>query len=182
MVYCAEDLNFMSCLGDGAQLSGQDRDAERRKDGLGPRCHFFNSFFLNKLYKDAREYNYQSVRRWTLEKKLRSQNQARGPLLPCVHAPCRAEGSAVGGTTVPAFMRRNSRSARRLQSPGSHRKAITENTIKWILASPWGNPRWFESSPFRNPEGFHGSKIKTESAMAAWQGWCPSGQGAGLER
>jgi Ulp1 family protease len=53
----------------------QDRDAERRREGLGPKCHFFNSFFVNKLYKDAGIYNYKAVQRWTLEKKLRSQNQ-----------------------------------------------------------------------------------------------------------
>ena len=55
----------------------QDRDLVRRKQGLGPKCHFFSSFFLNKLFKDAHDYCYNNVRRWTLEKRLKGQNQAR---------------------------------------------------------------------------------------------------------
>lgn len=62
----------------------QDRDAERRKAGLGPKCHFFNSFFVNKLYKDKRSYDYRAVARWTLPKKLKLQNQV-GQLLPPLH-------------------------------------------------------------------------------------------------
>ncbi|CAL8468186.1 g7725 [Coccomyxa elongata] len=58
-----------------------DRDAERREKGLGPRCHFFNSFFLNKLYKDTHTYNYKAVRRWTLPKKLKLQNQQSESIL-----------------------------------------------------------------------------------------------------
>ena len=38
--------------------------------GGGPRVHFFSSFFINKLYKDGGEYQYNNVRRWTTEKKL----------------------------------------------------------------------------------------------------------------
>ena len=70
---------------------GQDRDMARRKQGLGPKCHFFSSFFLNKLYKDAHEYNYNNVRRWTLEKRLKGQNQAR--------APCVTKSSIVIGVS-----------------------------------------------------------------------------------
>ena len=37
----------------------QDRDVLYRKLGGGrPTCHFFNSFFINKLYKDQRKYCY----------------------------------------------------------------------------------------------------------------------------
>ena len=38
----------------------QDRDTAGRAAG-GLACHFFNTFFLNKLYKDAGEYKYQDV-------------------------------------------------------------------------------------------------------------------------
>jgi hypothetical protein len=71
----------------GSSWGAQDRDAARRKQGLGPKCHFFSSFFLNKLYKDAHEYNYSSVRRWTLEKRLKGQNQARAPHRPLLALP-----------------------------------------------------------------------------------------------
>jgi hypothetical protein len=41
----------------------QDRDTALR--GLPgkpyPRCHFFSTFFLNKLYKDEKRYNYKNV-------------------------------------------------------------------------------------------------------------------------
>jgi len=40
----------------------QDRDAADRANG-GLCCHFFNTFFLNKLYMDANEYSYKNVSR-----------------------------------------------------------------------------------------------------------------------
>jgi hypothetical protein len=40
----------------------QDRDtALRQLPGKHPRCHFFSTFFLNKLYKDEKRYNYKNV-------------------------------------------------------------------------------------------------------------------------
>ena len=53
----------------------QVRDADRRRAGLGPKCHFFNSFFVNKLWKDAGAYCYANVARWTAQKKLEKQEQ-----------------------------------------------------------------------------------------------------------
>lgn len=35
-----------------------------------PRVHFHNTFFYNKLFTDAGEYQYKSVQRWTTEKRL----------------------------------------------------------------------------------------------------------------
>ena len=55
----------------------QVRDADRRRAGLGPKCHFFNSFFVNKLWKDAGAYCYANVARWTAQKKLEKQGQVR---------------------------------------------------------------------------------------------------------
>jgi len=53
------------------------RDADRRKAGLGPKCHFFNSFFVNKLWKDTGAYCYANVARWTAQKKLENQGQVK---------------------------------------------------------------------------------------------------------
>jgi hypothetical protein len=40
----------------------QDRDtALRQHPGRHPRCHFFSTFFLNKLYRDEKRYNYKNV-------------------------------------------------------------------------------------------------------------------------
>lgn len=38
----------------------QDRDTAQRSNG-GLCCHFFNTFFLNSLYKDAGQYDYKKV-------------------------------------------------------------------------------------------------------------------------
>ena len=47
-----------------------------RSQGVGtPRCHFFNSFFINKLYRDDGKYKYTNVRRWTLPNKLKGNGQ-----------------------------------------------------------------------------------------------------------
>ncbi len=62
-------------------MSEQVRDGERRKAGLGPKCHFFNSFFVNKLWQDAGAYCYANVARWTYQKKLQKQGQV-GSKLP----------------------------------------------------------------------------------------------------
>jgi len=53
------------------------------QDGDGPRCHFFNSFFLNKLYQDAKVYNYNEVRRWSLPIRLKSAGQLCESILDC---------------------------------------------------------------------------------------------------
>ena len=50
-------------------LAPQKRD-ERRVAAATPAgsvkgCHFFNSFFLNKLLDEGRGYNYAGVKRWT---------------------------------------------------------------------------------------------------------------------
>ncbi|KAL4421737.1 hypothetical protein ABPG77_002353 [Micractinium sp. CCAP 211/92] len=60
-----------------------ERDARRRKQGKGPRCHFFSTFFANKLYKDAGEYNYNEVRRWTVPTRLKTSGQASESILDC---------------------------------------------------------------------------------------------------
>eukprot|EP00898_Chlorokybus_atmophyticus_P007634 jgi/Chlat1/7872/Chrsp66S09177 len=50
----------------------QERQARYQQKGQSPypRCHFFNTFFYNKLFADGRQYNYGAVRRWTLKKRL----------------------------------------------------------------------------------------------------------------
>lgn len=50
----------------------QDRQMKRIAEGSwkGPRCHFFSSFFLNKLCVDSGRYNYAAVRRWTVPERV----------------------------------------------------------------------------------------------------------------
>ncbi|KAF5830596.1 hypothetical protein DUNSADRAFT_14326 [Dunaliella salina] len=84
----------LRCLRDGDWLNDevinvamallQERDtAARQRGSTFPKCHFFNSFFLNKLFKDARAYKYANVRRWTLPKRLANYGQASSCLLEC---------------------------------------------------------------------------------------------------
>lgn len=51
--------------------------------GTKLKCHFFNSFFLNKLYKDEGKYKYDNVRRWTTPNKLKSAGQLSTSILDC---------------------------------------------------------------------------------------------------
>ncbi|KAL2620875.1 hypothetical protein R1flu_001080 [Riccia fluitans] len=68
----------MQCLLPGAWLNDEvinlymellkEREVQEPKKFL--KCHFFNTFFYNKLYKDKRSYDYKAVRRWTTQKKV----------------------------------------------------------------------------------------------------------------
>eukprot|EP00200_Dunaliella_tertiolecta_P009027 CAMPEP_0202371118 /NCGR_PEP_ID=MMETSP1127-20130417/2592_1 /ASSEMBLY_ACC=CAM_ASM_000462 /TAXON_ID=3047 /ORGANISM="Dunaliella tertiolecta, Strain CCMP1320" /LENGTH=710 /DNA_ID=CAMNT_0048967269 /DNA_START=106 /DNA_END=2238 /DNA_ORIENTATION=- len=84
----------LRCLRDGDWLNDevinvamallQERDTAARQRGSSfPKCHFFNSFFLNKLFKDEHAYKYANVRRWTLPKRLEKYGQASSCLLEC---------------------------------------------------------------------------------------------------
>ncbi|WIA13881.1 hypothetical protein OEZ85_002453 [Tetradesmus obliquus] len=61
----------------------QDRDTALRQlpGSPHPRCHFFSTFFLNKLYKDEKKYNYKNVRRWTVPGRLKNAGQASDNVL-----------------------------------------------------------------------------------------------------
>lgn len=63
----------------------QDRDTRVHTNGKTdyPKCHFFNSFFLSKLYKDTGSYDYNSVRRWTAPARLKAGGQSRTSILDC---------------------------------------------------------------------------------------------------
>ena len=62
----------------------QERDTIMRTDppaasadgpAVPPKCHFFNSFFADKLYRKTKRYSYEAVKQWTLEKKLKGYMQ-----------------------------------------------------------------------------------------------------------
>ncbi|KAL0022526.1 hypothetical protein WJX79_007643 [Trebouxia sp. C0005] len=72
----------------------QERDTRLRKLGRFPKCHFFNTFFINKLYKDDKKYVYHNVRRWTTKMRLERWGQHSATVLECdkliipVHLGC----------------------------------------------------------------------------------------------
>ncbi|CAM6088342.1 unnamed protein product [Calypogeia fissa] len=68
----------MQCLSPGVWLNDEVinvymellKEREVREPDRFLKCHFFNTFFYNKLYKDKRNYDYKAIRRWTTQKKL----------------------------------------------------------------------------------------------------------------
>ena len=60
-----------------------ERDGRRREQGKGPKCHYFNSFFVSKLYREKGKYNYNEVRRWTTPNRLKQAGQVSTSVLDC---------------------------------------------------------------------------------------------------
>ncbi|KAL1548454.1 Ulp1 peptidase [Salvia divinorum] len=69
---------MLQCLRPGAWLNdevinvylGLLKEREKRAPEKFLKCHFFNTFFYKKLSNGRGGYNFQSVRRWTIQKKL----------------------------------------------------------------------------------------------------------------
>lgn len=72
----------------------QFRDSKGRQCSKYPKCHFFKSFFFEKLFLRNNEYNYEGVRKWTSNKRLSNWNQLSPCILDCdilffpVHLGC----------------------------------------------------------------------------------------------
>ncbi|CAI9118818.1 OLC1v1020441C2 [Oldenlandia corymbosa var. corymbosa] len=69
---------ILQCLRPGAWLNDEVinlyfellKEREKREPQKFLKCHFFNTFFYKKLTSGRGGYNYQSVRRWTSQRKL----------------------------------------------------------------------------------------------------------------
>ncbi|KAK4737700.1 hypothetical protein R3W88_001397 [Solanum pinnatisectum] len=69
---------ILQCLSPGAWLNDEVinvylellKERERREPKKFLKCHFFNTFFYKKLISGKGGYNYQSVKRWTSQRKL----------------------------------------------------------------------------------------------------------------
>lgn len=76
-LYCINFCTFPFQAGD-TQLRNSSSSSSSRDSGK-PRCHFFSTFFVNKLYKDCGEYDYKEVYiNGSWELKIRG-----GQLVPC---------------------------------------------------------------------------------------------------
>ena len=63
-------------------LQERDTRIHERSDAADfAKCHFFNTFFLTKLYKGADGYDYNAVRRWTMPARLKATGQSRSSIL-----------------------------------------------------------------------------------------------------
>ncbi|KAI3469382.1 hypothetical protein Pfo_026045 [Paulownia fortunei] len=68
----------LQCLRPGAWLNDEVinlylellKEREKREPQKFLKCHFFNTFFYKKLISGRSGYNFQSVRRWTTQRKL----------------------------------------------------------------------------------------------------------------
>lgn len=84
---------ILSCLGwtnwlndeviNGYMKLLQCRDSQLRKLNIYPKCHFFKSYFLGKLYLDASSYNYRAVRKWTMANRLQNWGQESPSVIDC---------------------------------------------------------------------------------------------------
>ncbi|KAH6769695.1 hypothetical protein C2S52_014498 [Perilla frutescens var. hirtella] len=69
---------LLQCLKPGAWLNDEVinlylellKEREKREPQKFLKCHFFNTFFYKKLNSGQGGYNFQSVRRWTTQRKL----------------------------------------------------------------------------------------------------------------
>ncbi|KAI3459268.1 hypothetical protein Pfo_015931 [Paulownia fortunei] len=69
---------ILQCLSPGAWLNDEVinlylellKEREKREHQKFLKCHFFNTFFYKKLISGRSGYNFQSVRRWTTQRKL----------------------------------------------------------------------------------------------------------------
>ncbi|KAK4425862.1 Ubiquitin-like-specific protease ESD4 [Sesamum alatum] len=69
---------ILQCLRPGAWLNDEVinvylellKEREKREPQKFLKCHFFNTFFYKKLISGRGGYNFQSVRRWTTQRKL----------------------------------------------------------------------------------------------------------------
>ena len=66
----------------------QERDMHRRRENANgsssaPKCHFFSTFFMSKLYRNSGKYDYNAVRRWTAPNKLKNAGQLSKTILEC---------------------------------------------------------------------------------------------------
>eukprot|EP00884_Botryococcus_braunii_P022152 jgi/Botrbrau1/8620/Bobra.0196s0017.1 len=107
----------------------QERDNRRRAKGEKPFCHFFNTFFVCKLYQDTDEYNFEGVKGWTRAKKLKLAGQASTCVLDVdrimvpVHLP---------GHWVSAVIDMAHQCVIYLDSMGGRERGIPNALLRWV--------------------------------------------------
>jgi len=130
---------------------------EREKCGPEghPRCHFFNTFFLNKLFQDEGVYEYNKVRRWTTEKKLGYLPIKCEKVIVPVHQ---------GVHWVLAVVDLKRKVVSYYDSLLGKDRTVVRNLIKWVideaknkLNENWDINEWKEEYPSEIPRQMNGS-------------------------
>ncbi|KAG2441518.1 hypothetical protein HXX76_003140 [Chlamydomonas incerta] len=161
----------------------QERDTRLRQLGGGaaangapggyPRCHFFNSFFYNKLFQDENKYNYANVRRWTLPARLRNGMQASPDqsvlLLDRILLPVH---QGVHWCTAELDMR--ARAVRYYDSLKGEDRELTRNLLQWVadesadkLKTRWDTSTWSVEFPKNIPTQRNGCDCGVFAIMFA---------------
>ncbi|EFJ49990.1 hypothetical protein VOLCADRAFT_58901 [Volvox carteri f. nagariensis] len=127
-----------------------------------PRCHFFNSFFYNKLFQGA--YNYANVRRWTTPKQLSNKLQLDRIIMP-IH-------KGVHWTCAEVDLR--ARVVRYYDSLKGEDHALVRHLLSWVsdesadkLKQRWDTSKWQVEFPKNIPEQHNGCDCGVFSIMFA---------------
>ena len=131
------------------------RERERCGPKGHPRCHFFNTFFLNKLFQDDGEYDYNKVRRWSTEKKLGYLPIKCEKVIVPVHQ---------GVHWVLAVVDLKRKVVSYYDSLLGKDREVVRNLIKWVvdeaknkLNENWNIGEWREEYPSEIPRQMNGS-------------------------
>jgi len=131
------------------------RERERCGPKGHPRCHFFNTFFLNKLFQDAGIYEYNKVRRWTTEKKVGYLPIKCEKVIIPVHQ---------GVHWVLAVVDLKRKVVSYYDSLLGRDRDVVRNLIKWVvdeaenkLNEKWDITEWKEEYPSEIPRQMNGS-------------------------
>ena len=131
------------------------RERERCGPKGHPRCHFFNTFFLNKLFQDAGVYEYNKVRRWTTEKKVGYLPIKCEKVIIPVHQ---------GVHWVLAVVDLKRKVVSYYDSLLGRDRDVVRNLIKWVvdeaenkLNEKWDITEWKEEYPSEIPRQMNGS-------------------------
>ena len=131
------------------------RERERCGPKGHPRCHFFNTFFLNKLFQDDGEYDYNKVRRWSTEKKLGYLPIKCEKVIVPVHQ---------GVHWVLAVVDLKRKVVSHYDSLLGKDREVVRNLIKWVvdeaknkLNENWDIGEWREEYPSEIPRQMNGS-------------------------
>ena len=107
-----------------------EREARAVGEGNQPRVHFFNTFFIKKLFKTS-GYNYNAVRRWTTKNKLGYD------LLECDRVIIPVHQS---NHWVLAVLDLKAKTVRYLDSLLQEDEEVTESLLRWV-ADEYKNKR-----------------------------------------
>ncbi|GLC61636.1 hypothetical protein PLESTB_001785400 [Pleodorina starrii] len=163
----ARDTRLRRTAAAAAQAGGGGAAARR----ANPRCHFFNSFFYNKLFQDDGTYNYGNVRRWTSPKQLANKLQDSPNVLELdrIIMPIH---KGIHWTCAEIDLR--ARAVRYYDSLRGEDEALGQHLLRWVsdesadkLKNRWDTSKWSVEFPKDIPQQKNGCDCGVFSIMFA---------------